>query len=199
LDGDNIPKANSDTLTARRTGTYDLTVSVKNQCARSKTSRQITLKVLSAKAKLSPSKTSFCEGKEIQLDAPITGPTFKYQWYKNSGILPDLTPSIKINDGGKYFVSISDNSVNCPTVTDTITINKYPVPNATVKPSKVDNNICKGEIINLQALNVLKSQYQWLKDNVAMTGQTNFSFDAREKGSYIVSITTVRLRKIESS
>jgi gliding motility-associated-like protein len=188
LDGDNIPKANSDTLTARKTGTYDLTVSVKNQCARSKSSRQITLKVLSAKVKFAPSKTSFCEGKEIQLDAPLTGPSFKYQWYKNAGTLPDLTSSIKINDGGKYFVSISDNSVNCPSVTDMIIINKYPLPTALITPSKADNKICKGEILNLKATLILKYQYQWLKDNVLISGEIKDYFEAKEKGNYTVSV-----------
>lgn len=192
FNGDNIPKANSDTLTAFKPGVYNLTAYLKNECSKARTSREITLKVESTKIKFTPQLTSFCEGEVRQLKAPdITQPVIKYQWFKDQSIFAGNVNSITIRESGKYFVAITTNlNTNvCPSVTDTLNFVKNPKPEPTITSDKSDNKICQGESILLSGISEDKMKYQWFKNNLSLSGEISDKLKANEAAEYVLAVT----------
>jgi gliding motility-associated-like protein len=191
LDGDNIPDADYDTLMATRPGIYDLTVSIKNQCTKSRTSRQITLKVLNANVKLKASDKSFCEGGKVNLESPLTGSNFSYKWTQIGQSFTSTQAKVDITKGGKYYLAITDNSnpTACPAVTDTVEVKEFANPSASITSSRANNLICKGETLKLSASTGNKLNYQWFLEGISVPTAQSIDYTISNVGNYTVEVT----------
>lgn len=190
FNGNNIPTATSDTLTAFKPGVYTLTAYLKNECSKARTSRDIKLVMQHETTKFLIQRTRFCEGEVLQLDAPsITGIANGYKWFKNYQVLNTNANTIQINESGKYYVAITDNSHPCPVVSDTLVFVKNPKPEPTITSDKSDNKICQGESILLSGIPEDKMKYQWFKNNLSISGEISDKLKANEAAEYVLAVT----------
>ncbi|MFA6233278.1 MAG: VWA domain-containing protein [Bacteroidota bacterium] len=112
----------------------------------------------------------FCEGDIIRLDLP--GSFAKYLW--STG---DTTSSLLVTTGGIYW-AIVHTADNCIGYSDTLMVSTFQLP---VKPTVSR----AGDVL----LSSSADNYQWLRDGVAMIGETNQFLQLPGTGSYRVRIT----------
>lgn len=191
LDGDNIPNANFDTLTAYKPGVYDLSVSLKNECTKSRTSAKITLKVLSDPVKLKVNNVNFCEGQSAYLELPVNDINYIYTWYKDTKEIGIGNVFMNAYHSGKYYASIIDKSKPdvCPSVSDTINVIENSNPEATLESERSNNLMCSGESIKLIANIGDKLHYDWYLDNIKIASSTTNEYTVNTVGFYVVMVT----------
>ncbi len=84
-----------------------------------------------------------------------------------------------------YTVTVT-NSYGC-TASASVTNTVKPLPNANISISG-GTTICSGQTITLNASNGTGYSHQWYKNNVALNGETNYSYTASESGDYQVVV-----------
>lgn len=143
------------TVAPGSTTNYSVTQTI-NGCVNNPVSATVNVYVPTLAVNLSAASTSVCTGANTTINANISGgiPPFNYLWSNGA-----TTPSINA-PAGQYTVTVSDNNgVNCPAVTQNITINEITLPPAPV----ISGNIvlCEGETLNLNANNMQGATYYW--------------------------------------
>ena len=142
---------------------------------------------------------SLCPGGTISLvidndtpsipnSSPANYSNLKYKWYQNNSLISGTnSTTLLVTSPGTYFAALdygscsdenfSSNRVVISTATNTV---------ATISSSQ-GNPFCpdKGSTI----LSTEKgNSYQWFKDNVALSGSTNPTFETNQAGSYAVAV-----------
>jgi gliding motility-associated-like protein len=114
--------------------------------------------------------TTLCDGVSKLLDATNNNAT--YQWQDGSS-----NPTYLVEDAGLYSVTVNINECKA---SDSIRINYIPKP---VFNLSKDTFICKGQDIILAPLLNTSVAYLW------QDGSTEPSFDAKDSGTYILTVT----------
>ncbi len=114
---------------------------------------------------------SICQGDTLTLSATVSG--LNYSW--SSG---GLTQSIRVTTAGTYAVAVVDNN-NCSAVSAPVTVVVKPLPAAAI----IRNGF------TLTAGSGTGYTYQWYKDGILQTGETNATYTATANGSYTVEVT----------
>jgi gliding motility-associated-like protein len=192
LNGNNIPNANFDTLTAKKPGVYNLIVSLKNQCAKARTSRKITLKLQKGAIKLDQPNQKICEGESVTIHSPLVGEKLDYQWYKNDMIPVSKSPDYTVTGGGAYFISILNTNQpdECPLVSDTITVKSFVKPNITISTLIKNNQFCKGELVNIDSNtdHNVPLKYKWYLDGIELSGENSQYLRTDKAGNYHLEV-----------
>ena len=132
-----------------------------------------------------------CDGTSTQLGANIIGGVapLTIQWTKNSG--PFSTSAvILVSDEGIYEVSVSDKA-GCAVKSDALTMKKTPLPATPVITSSVGDLICAGGN-TLLSTTASEAAYQWIQNNIPISGFNNPFYTATIGGEYKLKVTNAK-------
>lgn len=127
-------------------------------------------------AQISPQgSTTICEGKTVQLNAALTGNTFKWSTGESG------TSTITVNKSGFYQYTVTNNITGCTNISAPIEVNV--VSNPTVQISG-ENSFCEGNSVLLEAISSQSNlTYAW------STGEKLSKIYASNSGDYAVTVT----------
>ncbi len=137
--------------------------------------------------------TAPCEGETVTLDAGFSASNIQYFWALDGTIIPgENGQTIDVTQNGDYEVGvqIGAGGTACFGVSNQVTVEFFPepefAPNATI-------DLCAGDTVTLDGAPTNSSvytsiDYQWFKDGVELTGETNSTLDATDGGQYQVVI-----------
>ncbi|NBC58696.1 MAG: hypothetical protein GVY05_10500 [Bacteroidetes bacterium] len=134
-----------------------------------------------------------CEGEVVTLDAGFSATNIQYFWAKDGNIIPgENDQTLEVTENGDYEVGIQIGAggTACFGVSNLVTVEFYPEP--TFDPSD-PINLCQGETTVLDGTPTNASaftsiDYQWFKDGVELTGETNPTLTVDDSGQYQVVI-----------
>jgi len=144
-----------------------------------------------------PVETEMCSGESYApLEANMNYPSLNYTWYKGSTIIQPSTAgaytyAIDTNDAdfpGNYSVKIQGTGI-CTETSNTVTISNASLFTVT-RDNPSNMVILPGATANLAVSSDAASvTYQWFKDNLAITGETNSTLTANAVGVYYAEVT----------
>ncbi len=174
--------------------TYTISVTVQNSCGTVTKSQKITFENAPV-VTLSPSSLNICPGSPVTLTGTITpaaGTTF--QWIGSgvfsapNALVTDYTPTaaeIAAHSTTVKLVVQTGLTIPCNQITQTTTINIYPVNSVTSPPAQT---ICTGNAVNYNITAVVGgSTYTW---TAAVTSGTATGVPATGSGSTINDVIT---------
>ena len=134
-----------------------------------------------------------CEGDTVILDAGFSADNIQYFWALDGDIIPDeVDQTLEVTEPGVYEVGIQigGDGTPCLGVSNPVTVEFFPEP--TFEPN-APINLCQGDTITLDGTptnaEVYTSiDYQWFKDDIELTGETNPTLIVDESGLYEVII-----------
>jgi hypothetical protein len=158
----------SRSIIAQKTGYYTVTVIDSDGC--SGTSQPVSVSMTpNPRPVISPAGGSICEGDSITLDAGDS-----YNWYEWSD--GSHQRHLTVHTSGTYHVSVSD-ATGCTGTSGDVTVTvmqKAPTPSITRQGD---------------SLIATKAQrYQWYRNGLLLTGETNQWIVAKQDGSYSVQV-----------
>jgi gliding motility-associated-like protein len=124
----------------------------------------------------------------IKTSSPANYPELEYKWYKDNVLISGATSSdLKVSGPGVYFAELDYGSCSDSNFSSNrVTINQVSGLNATIS-SSLGNPFCSAT-----AKTVLSTEkgnsYQWIKDNVALAGATNQTYETDQGGNYSVEV-----------
>ena len=111
-------------------------------------------------------------------------------WYTTAtggiGSSSALTPSTSSAGNTSYYVSQTVNGCESPRSLISVTVN--PTPSAVITPVG-STTVDKGQTVTLNANSGSGLTYQWFKNNVFLTSQTNSSYVTGNTGAYTVIVS----------
>ena len=137
--------------------------------------------------------TAACEGDTVILDAGFSAANIQYFWAQDGNIIPgENEQTLEVTEGGVYEVGIQIGAggTACFGVSNAVTIEFFPEP--TFDPN-VPIDLCEGDTLTLDgtptnAAVYTSIDYQWFKDGIELTGETNPILVVDEGGQYQVII-----------
>lgn len=140
-----------------------------------------------------------CPGGTIQLVADGAQQGVGYQWQLNGVDIFNATNSTYgATVAGVYSVLVN-NAQNCThTSTNTITIQGASAANAVISPAG-PTTFCAGDSVSLVATSGANLRYQWYRNGIPLTYDTNQVYVANQAGSYTVDVTLNNLCTTTSS
>ncbi len=129
--------------------------------------------------------TTFCQGLNVALTNSVAG--MNYQWKKNAVNINGATNGLYSANATGSFTCTATNG--CGTATsNSISVIKNPLPTAT-ETLTGSNPFCKNTTVLLTANSGANLAYQWVKNNLAISGATNITYTVTTQGNYKVQVT----------
>ena len=128
---------------------------------------------------------AFCEGSSTQLTA--SGGQ-SYVWRNAYGTQIGMGPTVTLNEGGTYMVTVTDTSM-CSSSQQMI-VTKKNSPNVSIQAS--DNEVCVGTQVNLSSPFGTGYVYSW------NTGSHERQITVNEPGKYILEVTASGCTAVDS-
>ncbi|MEM7035881.1 MAG: T9SS type B sorting domain-containing protein, partial [Bacteroidota bacterium] len=125
-----------------------------------------------------------CEGDSALFLASGGG---SYEWFFNTGALPDTTSFLYASVPGDYLVVVTS-PAGCTDTSQTFAFTWFPPAMPTVNASG-SPFLCPGETLDMQAIAPQAVAWQWMANDTAVPGATNANFTATGPGTYSVLIT----------
>lgn len=182
-----VPGATAATLTVNSSslnGTYKLVATIPNVPVVN--SNDYVLNLAMEPITVS-GNTVFCTGSSVVLSASVNSPTYTYQWYKDTVLIPGATgATYTANAIGNYYVAVTGGT--CSTQSPVFTLQE-----ATISISlnvTATDVILPGQpkTINVTT-NAASPTYVWYRNNVVISGATSASYSATQDGTYKVVVT----------
>jgi hypothetical protein len=177
------------TLTANASGAYRLIVTnAVTGCFDTSAAVSVTVNPIPA-AQISPvGSLTRCVGDSVTLNA-TTGTGFSYVWLLNGSVLTGSTQAgVRVGAAGSYRVLITNSVTGCFDTSAAVSVVIVPLPTATVSAAG-STTLCEGNTVVLNANTGTGLTYSWLRNGVAISGQTSASLTASLAGSYRVVVT----------
>lgn len=131
---------------------------------------------------------SFCKGGEVVLTAAYSS-NRTYQWLKKDELIAGATDtSYTADTKGKYKVMVTNTVTGCTNTSPAVKIEVYDDPEAIITPLG-PTTFCEGGSVVLQANTGTGLTYKWKKGSNFISGATQSSYTATQKGSYKVEVT----------
>ncbi|MFN8353755.1 MAG: S8 family serine peptidase [Spirosomataceae bacterium] len=129
--------------------------------------------------------TNLCNGSSVKLST-ASGTSLTYQWLKDGKDISGATSSsYTASLTGNYQVKIQDGSCTVTSAAKSVQAVQLA---ATTTPSS-DFTVCGASSITLSANTGSSFSYQWIKDNVDISGATTSQLSVSQTGSYAVRVT----------
>jgi PKD repeat protein len=124
-----------------------------------------------------PHLNNLCAGNTLTWST-LLDTSFQFQWMG----LPDTTPSIDITTEGYYAFSVTDDSLGCTFISDTVFVDVDSLPLVASIASDTDTTLCSGNTIRLIAGENIAT-YLW------SNGTTDTAMVVSTSGLYWVQVT----------
>jgi hypothetical protein len=186
LNGNIIPGATSNTLTARDSGQYQVVVSFGNSCLDTSAILSVTVNTRPNAVISQSGAISLCVGNSIAVSAAAVQGA-NYTWYRNGFPIPNQnTRNININSAGFYYFRVATST--CEDFSDTLFVTVSPRPIASITAAG-PTNFCQGGSVSLNAAQFPGSTVSWLLNGIPITGANNFTLLATQSGVYRAVLT----------
>lgn len=184
-DGTNLQGETNKSYTTNIAGSYKVTVTDANGC--SLTSPAVVV-VVNARptVEILSSKEPVCKGDTTTLTSATTFVTYRWKLNGNS-IVGGTQSSYSAKVSGSYQLLVSDDN-GCYNTSAPREIIFHAIPVASISPSE-DLDICSGDTAVFEATSGM-SEYQWMKDNTILQGETASMLGTTSEGNYSVRIST---------
>lgn len=169
----NVLGANTFSLYAKASGSYELFATNSNSCTAISNTKQITV-LPTPTINISPSTgTAICQGDQIVLTA-VSSATV-YQWQDNSGnISGEVSGTYSVQTAGDYKVQVTD--VNgCKQTSSVVSVSVNPIP--TLSVTATSTAVCSGDLVTLTASGA--NTYSWtngVSNGIAFTPTTTLTY-----------------------
>ena len=191
------------TVATTDAGNYTVKVTSSGVCTPKTVTSSIAQVVINRPATITAQPTAaqtLCVGSPLNLSVTATGTGLSYQWYR------DATPvgansnsfniaSVATTNAGNYTVVVTSSGVCVPAAVTSnvaqVTINTTAA--ITTQPTAAQT-LCVGSPLNLSVTATgTNLNYQWKKDGVALSGETNAAFSitsvvTTDAGNYTVDV-----------
>lgn len=181
-----IQGATHPTFKPAETGNYTVSLTDSLGCITQSQPVMLTInKVPTAKYTLT-NQANTCNDSLVTFTAN-SGTGLSYQWYRNGIALPGMTNKVFNSQvSGNYSVVVT-NAWGCTKLSSAIAI---PVPDPPATVQVMGNaNICTGDSVKLVANSGIGYTYQWIRNNVTISGATSGFYYVKQKGFYKVVVT----------
>jgi PKD repeat protein len=193
--GLDITGATSNTYTAKQTGSY--TVKVINpvgNCTSNSSPVNVTVKESPLQPAISYSgPTEFCAGDSLLLSVPKTN-GLVYKWKLNGGSIGLSSNEYEARVSGNYHIIVTnENGTGCSSVSTNsveVKVNDKPVATSLSIPLKTE--LCEGDFVILGVTASPAYGYQWLNDNVPVSGAINNTYRVVGTGKYQLEISNAK-------
>jgi hypothetical protein len=141
---------------------------------------------LPSSASISPvGPVNFCSGGSVLLNAS-TGTNLSYQWLKDGVPISGAnSANYTITSSGNYAV-LTTNSTGCMITSNSILVTVYNSPSPIISGA---SSFCQGNSTVLSVSSNAGDTFQWKKNGVTLTGETNNTYVASTAGIYTVLST----------
>jgi len=132
--------------------------------------------------------TSFCQGGSVSLSVPLDT-NVSYSWLRDTVLIVGQQGNLLVvTSSGNYRV-IRSSATNCCDTSNSITVQVNPLPIATISPSGTVTVYCSPDVPTLTTTPIPGATYQWLLNNVPISGATATSYLPQSVGIYRVVVT----------
>ena len=138
----------------------------------------------------SPNGTVICSGTPLNLNVSAQAGV-SYQWRLNGNPVSTLdaaNTSFTVTQAGTYTVRAVGNG-SCERISSPVVITAGQVPSASITAS--NEQICPGASSTLTVQTAVGNTIQWRRNNVAITGANQSTFQATEAGTYAAFVSSV--------
>jgi hypothetical protein len=179
-----INGASGNMYKAKLAGMYAVRVSTADGCLATSPPFTVTLTNPPAKPVISASgSVTFCAGQSLVLkSSSISGNA----WYRNDTVIVgEVGQELQVSQAGEYTVRV--NAGSCSSAfSDPVKAVVIASPSVPAINSGGVNSICAGSTLQLSVSAV--GTYQWLKDGVALQGETKAVLGVTSAGKYAVRV-----------
>ncbi|MDR3681449.1 MAG: pectinesterase family protein [Flavipsychrobacter sp.] len=180
-----ISGATNATYNANAAGTYTVSITSPAGCSASSQAFAVTVGGVPATI-TAPVSTIICGNGYLVLNGN-TGTGYSYQWQLNGANITNTTATDTVSAAGAYSFVLTDAS-GCTDTSSTVNITTGSLPADTVTAA-TSTSFCAGGSVVLNASSTSGATYQWLNNDVAITGATSGSYTASAAGKYSVIVT----------
>jgi gliding motility-associated-like protein len=124
----------------------------------------------------------------IKTSSPANYPELKYKWFKDNVLISGETSfELKVNTGGVYHAEIDYGSCSDSNYSSNrVTVNQVSGLTTSIS-SSLGNTFCAATTKTVLSTEKGNS-YQWYKDNLAIVGATNQTYETNQAGIYAVTV-----------
>jgi hypothetical protein len=182
-----IPGATAATLAINSSslnGTYKVVATIPNVPAATSNDYVINLAM---EAITVSGNTVFCTGSSVVLSASVNSPTYTYQWYKDSVLIPGATgATYTANAIGNYYVAVTGGT--CSTQSPVFALQEATI-NINLNVAATDV-ILPGQPKTITVTtNAAAPSFVWYRNSVVIPGATSATYSATQDGTYKVVVT----------
>jgi minor extracellular serine protease Vpr len=162
-------------------------ISISNNGCKDSFTKAVTVNPQPNATATAASPTTFCQGESVTISAN-TGAGFKYQWRNNGkNISGAINPDFIASTNGNYRVVIT-NIYGCYDSSSSINVTVNPIPEIPLLTANGATSFCEGGNVTLST-SLTGVNYQWLKDNVIISGANSASINASTSGNYTLAVS----------
>jgi hypothetical protein len=174
--------ASTSTIGNLAAGTYTVTVTSSNTCARTMT---FTVENDSPTApELVSEPIEICEGGTASLQSPLAPAGLGYQWYRNGQLIPEATDrNLVVTDSGNYAVAFTTTGGCSSAPSNPIFVGEFSFP--TLPLITVESNVLT--VTDLEFF----VGYQWFFNGQPISGANGPTYTALESGMYSAQATAM--------
>ena len=187
-DGANLRGFTGDTLQVQTSGVYTVVKSQANACASDTVSQAVNVTIGNPNAvKLSVSSPKpYCIGDTVTLQATNQS-DYQYRWRRDGrDLASEQKATLRVLQSGTYAVLVKATLTGCESQ-DSLKLALDPLPIATI--SAASPGLCPGDSLALTVNNPIGYMYSWRQNGLKTGGSAN-QFNARQPGTYQVSVTS---------
>jgi len=168
------------TITPTSTGIYSVTVTNADVCAKTD---EVSLVVNPNPVIMLNSNSSQCEGESATLNPNLGSTDFTYEWTRDGAFVAG-SEIIEVTIPGEYCIVVTNPFSNCSSTACT-TVEFIDAPNVELGDDLIG---CEGDQFELDG-GTDGSSYEWLRNDVVITNETEQTLTVTENGTYIVRVS----------
>jgi hypothetical protein len=184
--GNIIIGSNLNNYSAYQQGDYKVKITNQQGCETLSNPITITTYPIPSSTIIAQGNLTICEGDSVKLKTTNSNANYSYQWkFYSTNITNAIDTQYQAKQSGIYSIVTSNG--NCSSISNQITVNTIPIPNAQIFISG-KTILCQGDTCSLSTTQSSSYTYQWYLNNNAIPMQVNNTIKIGIPGVYKVSI-----------